>query len=588
MPLKIKIMGFIKSFFASCLGTIVGVIALLFIGGAILSVMVAADSSVSVASNSVLYLNLDAPIAEQAIEDPFAEFFPGESQPIGLLQLKEVINHAKTDSKIEGIYLNVSYIMAGISTIDEIRKSLIDFKSSGKWVIAYSDGYSEGAYYLASVADKIYLNPEGQLEFNGLSAEIAFFKKMFDKLEIRPQVFRVGEFKSAVEPFIREDLSEENKLQLNAMLGSIHGEMLSAISEARQIPKAKLKEISDEVLVRLAEDALELKLVDELLYDDQARGELRALLGLDEEEKIDFIRYAEYKKSSISLNTSSNEIAVIVADGDIMPGRADNGVVGSSTIVKEIRSARNNDDVKAIIVRINSPGGVAQAADEMWREIWLAKQEKPVIASMSDYAASGGYYLAMACDTIVAQPTTITGSIGVFSVIFDISQFLSNKIGVTSEEVKTGKVGGLSFTRPMNEMEKEIWQTQTDKIYDTFTKKAAEGRGMSQDDIKKMASGRVWTGVQAKDNGLVDVLGGYMDAVEIATQRSGVGSDYALKYYPQPKSLLDQITGGWQEDVKADATKEKLGTLYPWFVQWEKIKRYEGAQARLPFEFELR
>ncbi|HZX74468.1 MAG TPA: signal peptide peptidase SppA, partial [Cyclobacteriaceae bacterium] len=429
-------MGFLKTFFASCLGTLVALVALFVLMIAFLSALTSENQMV-VSDNSVLHLKLDNPITEQEYEDPISDIYPqAGNQSIGLIQLKQVLINAKTDSKISGIYLNVSELGTGFSTVEEVRNAILDFRLSGKWVIAYSTSYSEGAYYLASASDKVYLFPEGQLEFNGLATEVMFYKKLFDKLEIKPQVFRVGDFKSAVEPFVREDLSEENKLQLNSLLNSIYDQMLTKVSDARKIPKDKLKQISDRMLVRNAKLALENKLVDSLFYEDQVKSEMKSRLGLSDDDDINFVTYARYKKTFSTQSTSANEVAVIVAEGTITSGEADLGIVGSETIVKEIRKARMNDNVKAIVLRINSPGGEFQASDEMWREVTLATAQKPVIASMSDYAASGGYYLAMACDTIVAQPNTITGSIGIFSILFDLSSFLDNKIGLTSEEVK--------------------------------------------------------------------------------------------------------------------------------------------------------
>ena len=499
-----------------------------------------------------------------------------------------MIEYAKTDPKIKGIYLNTSFLMTGTASLQELRAAILDFKQSGKWVVSYADFYSEGAYFLASAADKVYLYPEGEVEFNGLATEVMFFKNMFDKLEIKPQVFRVGDFKSAVEPFLRDNLSEENKLQLNSLLSSIYEEMLHGVADSRRIPYEKLKEISNKMMVRDAKGAVEYGLVDSLYYDDQVMDELRKLLDLGKKERIPLVRYGQYKKSVHAPTSSKNEIAVIVADGDIMLGRSDNGVVGSATVVDLVRKARNNDNVKAIILRINSPGGVFQAADMMWRELMLASEMKPVIASMSDYAASGGYYLAMACDTIVAQPTTITGSIGVFSVLFDLSQFLDHKIGITSEEVKTGEVGELvTVTRSLTDSEKAIWQKQTEKVYETFTRKAAEGRGMTQDELKKIASGRVWTGTQARNNGLADVLGGFDDAVNIAASKAGIGTDYKLRYYPQPKPLLERFMANVEDEMRTSMMKKELGEQYNWYRQWERVKTYQGVQARMPLEFKI-
>lgn len=582
-------MSFFKSFFASCLGTLVALVVLIFLSFVFLASLTA-ENVVVIQENSVLHLKLDKPIAELELEDPLADVFPGSvSENHGLVQLKQAIKAAKTDSNIEGIYLNATYVMGGFATLKELRAALIDFRESGKWVVAYSDYYTEGAYYLATAADKVYMNPEGQVELNGLEVEVNFFKKLFDKLEVKPEIFRVGDFKSAVEPFIREDLSDENRLQLSELIRSVYGEMLTDMAESRGIEREKLEEISNKMLVRNAQQALEYKLVDSLYYDDQVKDELRDRLGVESNKTIRFAQYSDYRQSLPAASTSKNEIAVIVADGDIMPGKADQGVVGSVTIREAIRKARTSDRVKAIVIRVNSPGGAFQAADEMWREVYLASQEKPVIASMGDYAASGGYYLAMACDTIVAQPTTITGSIGVFSVMFDLSSFLDHKVGVTSEQVKTGEIGDLiTVTRPLTSVEKEIWQKQTDEIYETFTRKAAEGRHMSQDDLKKVASGRVWSGAQAKERGLVDVLGSFDDAVQLAADKAGVSEDYKLRYYPKQKNFLERLMNDYEDETKAAWMRNELGEYSTAVEQWQKIKTYQGTQARMPFELIIR
>jgi protease-4 len=580
-------MNFLKSFLASCLGSLVAMVVLILLCFALVASL-SNDPLVPINEDSILHLKLEAPITELELEDPFAEVLPGAAeQTHGLIQIKQSIEHAKNDPHIKGIYLNTSFYMTGVAGLQEIREALADFKSSDKWVISYADFYSEGAYYVASVADKVYLYNEGELEFNGLATEVTFFKRLFDKLLIRPEIFRVGDFKSAVEPFMRENLSDDNKLQLNSLLASIYSQMLRDISDSRKIPYEKLREISDKMVVRNASLAVTNGLVDSLYYDDQIQDILRAKMGItDKKKSLPLVSYKKYKKSFSVSSSSKNEVAVIVADGDILPGKARQGVVGSRTIVEEIRKARNNDNVKAIVLRINSPGGAFQAADMMWREIRLAAKQKPVIASMGNYAASGGYYLAMACDTIVARPTTITGSIGVFSVLFDLSKFLGDKIGVTSEEVKTGEIGELvTVTRPLTEVEMSIWQKQTEAVYETFTRKAAEGRSMTQDEIKKIASGRVWTGAQAKDNGLADVLGGFDDAVRIAARAGHVADDYKLRYYPRPKPFLERIMGDWEDNAKEAAMREELGEYYPWYLQWEKVENYQGVQLRMGVEF---
>jgi protease IV len=581
-------MSFFKSFFAALLALVVFTVIAFFLFLGILAGLTS-EKEVVVKENSVLHLNLDARINEQQIDDPFEGLpLPGNRvNHIGLLQVKQIIKRAQADSKIEGIFLNVSYPMAGFATLEEIRQSLIEFRNGGKWVVAYADAMSEKAYYVASAADKVYMNPEGEVEFNGLAIEISFFKRLFDKLEIKPQVFRVGEFKSAVEPYLFDKMSAENRLQLTELISDMYGHVLSAIASSRRIDEARLKEISDKMLVRNASQSVEYGLVDDLLYYDQVLDELRGRLTLAGNEKINFIKYKPYSKSQSDYNKSQNEIAVIVADGTIMPGKADDGIVGSATFTEEIRKARESKKIKAIVIRVNSPGGSFQASDMMWREITLAAQSKPVIASMSDLAASGGYYLSMGCDTIVSQPHTITGSIGVFGILYDASGLLSNKFGITSEEVKTGEFGELiTISRPLSEMEKNIWQKKVEETYETFTSKAADGRSMPVADIKKVASGRVWTGAQAQANGLVDILGGYDDAIKIAADKAGV-SDYKVKLYPRKKTFIQQIMEGFEENTKASTLKNELGEYYPYYQYWQKLKTHNGVQARMPFEFQI-
>ena len=585
-------MNFLKTFFASCLGSLVALALIIIITFAFFAALVSGlsgdESKTVVEDNSVLHLKLDVPITENEIDNPL-EGLPiaGAESPLGLLPFKTVIKNAKTDSKIQGIYLDLSIFMSGYGVAKEVRDALLDFKSSGKWIVAYSEFFTEQAYYVASAADKIYLNPEGEIEFNGLAIEVSFFKKMFDKLEIKPQIFRVGDFKSAVEPFMLDKMSNENRLQLNSLISDMHRVMLEDISKTRNIGYDQLKQMADKMSVTNTKSALQFGLVDSLLYFDQVRNDLQQRLGLQPDDKINFITYGKYKKSFSTYDNAENEIAVIVADGDIVSGKARNGVIGSDTFSEELRKARTNKKVKAIVLRINSPGGSALASDVMWREIMLATEVKPVIASMSDYAASGGYYLAMACDTIVAQPTTITGSIGVFSVLFDISSFLDNKIGVTFDEVKTGEAGELvTFTRPLTDVEKAVWQKKTEEIYNSFTAKAAAGRNMPVEELRKIASGRVWTGAQAQQRGLVDVLGNFEDAVDIAAKKAGV-DDYRIRYYPKQKTFIEQWLTEVEDYTNTRLLKNELGDQYEVYKNIKNLNNYQGSQMRLPFEMKI-
>src|SRR5258707_3157109 len=589
-------MNFFKTFLASCLGSLVALVVLVILLIGFFSVAISSLSTdervTDVADNSVLHLRLNVPITELEIENPFDGLpLPGaDESTIGLLSLKSSIAHAKTDPAIKGIFLEVSFFQSGYAVAKEIRESLLDFKKSGKWVVAYSETFSEVSYYLASVADKIYLNPEGDIEFNGLSIEVSFFKKMFDKLEIKPEIFRVGDFKSAVEPFFLDKMSEANRLQLKELIDGINASTKNEIAESRKIEFNELKKIADQMLVTSPQDAQRYRLVDSLFYFDQVQADLRSRLGLSKNKKVTFIKYHKYKKSFVAASDSKNEIAVIVAEGDIVSGKAKEGLIGSETFTEELRKARTNDKVKAIVLRINSPGGSALASDVMWREVRLAAKEKPIIASMSHLAASGGYYMAMGCDTIVAEPSTITGSIGVFSVLFDLSSFLDKKIGITFDEVKTGEVGELiTVTRPLTPFEKSVWQKRTDKIYEGFTTKAAEGRHMNVEQLRKVASGRVWTGTQAKEKGLVDVLGGFDDAVNIAAKKAGIENDYKLKFYPKQKNFFAQWLQGMEENSKIKTLKTELGEEgYATYQQVKKIQHLRGAQARMPFAIDVK
>ena len=583
-------MNFFKSFFASCLGSIVAMVAV--IGGFLLIMSLSGGDDVIIQEGSVLHLDLDVPIVETERElsfTGFSLFGAGERRPVGLAQLRQTIQHAKTDDKVKGIYLTVSSPGAGYAVVDEIRRALEDFKADGKWIIAFSEGYSERAYFLASVADKIYLHPEGEMEFNGLAAQVTFYKRTFDKLGIKPEIFRVGDFKSAVEPLMLEKMSDSSRLQLTELIESVNDVLIESVSSARNIPRERVKEISDKMLVRKPLQATEYGLIDSLAYVDQVEDVLKARAGSD---KLRLVTYGTYKKSVKPVTSAKNEIAVVVAEGSIVDGEAGAGqeVIASKSFIKLLRKVREDDDVKAIVLRINSGGGSSLASDAMWREITLAAQSKPVIASMSDYAASGGYYMAMACDTIVAQPNTITGSIGVFGVLFDISGFTEGKLGITYEELRTGEVGELTVfqQRPLTAVERSIWQRRTEDVYDTFTKKAAAGRKTSQEAIKAVASGRVWTGTQARAHGLVDIVGSFNDAVTVAAASARVSDDYKVKFYPRyTPSFVEQLVTELQDDGRDNAVRAELGEYYYLYEQLQEIRHFGGMQSRMPYTLEI-
>lgn len=587
--------SFIRTFFA----TLLALIAFFFLSIVFLGAILAGFQTKDVAplsDNSVLKITLDKPILEREIDNPLAEldlFFSSESN-LGLLEIKEAIKNAKSDDKIKGVLLNLTSVQAGIVTIDEVRQALQDFKSSGKFVYAYSEFMSEGSYYLASVADSIYINPSGLLEFNGFSSELTFFKGALEKLDLKPEIFKVGEYKSAVEPFLFDKMSPASREQTLSFLSSIQNTLYRKISESRKLPLEKVNHISDSMLVHKPIDAVHLGLIDKILYYDEVEELMRNKLGVEKEKDLHFVSLKKYSDRTTSPEREEtekkepdNKIAVIIAQGDINSGRGDEESIGSDRIAEELRSARRDKDVKAIVLRINSPGGSSMASDVMWREVKLAAAEKPVIASMGDVAASGGYYMAMAADTIVAEPQTITGSIGVFGILLNAQDFFKNKLGVTFDGVKTGKFSDIgTIARPLNDYEKKVIQQEVEDIYDDFITKAAEGRNLPKVDIAKVASGRVWTGEQAKDRGLVDVLGNFDKAVEIAAASAHLGENYELTYLPKKKDFFERLMHDFQDSM-TNIFSSTTSTFALEKTYQQLVKRYNGIQARLPFELKI-
>ena len=445
---------FFKYVLATLTGLFVfGLVGLLLVVGFI-AALASSDKEVTVANDSVLELKLDKPIGERESRTSFGSIVSSQADNIGLDNLKATIRRAKTDSDIKGIFLNVELVQAGMASLEEIRDALLDFKKSGKFVVAYADAQSEKSYYLTSIADRIYLNPQGTLEFNGLSSETMYYKNLFEKVGIQPQIFRVGSFKSAVEPFFRESMSDSARLQTSSFLNSLNDFMLGHIATARKITPERIKTISDSMLVHNADDAKRLGLVTNLGYYDQALDYMKGKLGVEKDEKLSLVTLSDYSKADEEEGSGSSRIAVIYAEGDIVTGKGGSSSIGSTRFAEAIRKARLDDKVKAVVLRVNSPGGSSLASDIIYREVMLTKKVKPVIASMSDVAASGGYFIAMGCDTIVAHPNTITGSIGVFGVLPNIQPLLRDKLGITTDRVTTGKFSDFpTITRPLTAFE---------------------------------------------------------------------------------------------------------------------------------------
>jgi protease IV len=544
--------------------------------------------------NSILRINLDRPIQEVGVENPFSEFslpFTDNTDVIGLKDIREALTYARTDDNIKGVYIQAEDPETGLATLEEIRNELLEFKKSGKFIYSYGEYYSEKGYYLASVANKIYLNPAGGMEWNGMSAEYEFYKGTFDKLDIKPLVFRVGEFKSAVEMFSRKDMSEASKQQSTELLDALYTNYLTNVSKSRGISTAELRNLADSLVINDPEAAVRHKLITHTAYTDQVDVALKKELKLKDKEDIEFVSLRKYLKGDHPSQKGdfNQRIAVVVAEGNIVSGDAGEGNISSDKFVKELKKIRENDKIKAVVLRINSPGGSSLASDVMWREIKLTAAKKPVIASMSDVAASGGYYMAMACDTIVAQPTTITGSIGIFAMLFNVQDFMNNKLGITFDQVKTNPHADWpTLTREMTEFEKAKIQRSVNDGYATFTSKAAQGRDMSVEKLRSLASGRVWSGVEAKSNGLVDILGGLDEAIRIAAKAANLKEDdYRVRFYPEKINPLENMINDLVGKGEERAMGRQLGELAPYMKMYRDLMHMQGLQARMPFQLSI-
>jgi len=585
-----------KSFFKNVLSTIVGmvlavfVIVLLFIG--IVSVSMSSlnnDKEVTVKENSILKINLaELSVVERTSENPFEGFnFSGDlPKTIELKQVLDNIEKAKTDENIKAIYINTPYVSAGISQIEEIRNKLLEFKQTGKPIIAYSEVYNQAAYYLSSVANKVYLNPEGIVEIKGLSASIMFYKGLLDKLDIDVQIIRHGKFKGAVEPFILDKMSKENREQIQLLLNSVADNIMDSIANQRGLTLSEIQKHADNLSLENAKSCLNLNYVDALLYQDQLEDTLKALAGSEKLSIITLSKYTHVKGNKKEI--SRNKIAIIYATGEINSGKGDEKSIGSISTSAAIKKAREDKNVKAIVLRINSPGGSALASDVIWRETILAKAEKPLVVSMGDLAASGGYYIACAADSIVANPTTLTGSIGVFGMIPNLSKFYKKKLGITIDTVNTGKYADMGVNRPLSTFEKNKIQNSVKNIYTTFITHVGEGRNMSTEAVDEIGQGRIWTGYDAKDIGLIDTYGGIEKAIEIAAYLAKV-EDYRIISLPKKKNPLEELSlklGG--KASISDLILSKFGFTTQMTKPIEELLKGDRIQARVPFIIELK
>ena len=584
---------FFKFMFASMLGFLIMSVIMFFVFLGMISGLTAMMQSqeTKVAENSLLHIEFDAALIDRTSNNPFSSFNFGAmdfSKSIGLNDILKNLDKASRDSNIKGIYLDLTSMQAGMATVEEVRNALLEFKKSGKFILAYSEGYSQSSYYLASTADTIYLNPEGGVDFRGLYSEAMFFKGTLEKLDAEMQIIRHGKYKSAVEPFLLEKMSDESREQMKAILDAVWTRISGGISDSRSLPVEQLNDIAENYRLRTAKDALEYHFVDALVYKDEVLNILKGRLGLKEDDDIKTASLAKYSDAADPDSPKidrKNRVAVIYAIGEINSGNGDDLTIGSERISKAIRLARKDDKVKAIVMRVNSPGGSALASDVIWREVKLAAAEKPFVVSMGNVAASGGYYISCAADKIYADATTITGSIGVLGMVPNLQNTMRNKLGITFDYVKTHENADMMTPmRPLTPFQHDVILESIEDIYSTFVQHVADGRGMTWEAVDEIGQGRVWSGSDALRIGLVDEIGGMEEAINEAISLAGLET-WSIKEYPEQKDpfqqIIDELTGSTRIDAKI---KSELGDNYRLYQYMKYWQNTTGAQMRMPFD----
>jgi len=595
-----------KNFWGSFIGAITGIVVasvictIIFLVGmaAILSSAfkdTGSSDRIAIKENTVLHLRLDYPVADRTNYNPFASGFSlGDMDTrLGLDDLLATLKYAQADKRIKGIFLELSSVPSGLATLEELRAGLLDFRKSGKFVYTYSDGLSQKAYYLASASDEIYMHPLGSIDFKGLAAEMIFFRNTLEKLGVEPVIIRPtgNRFKSAVEPFFLDKASDANRLQMQALLHSMWSKIANDVSVQTGISVSQLDKIANEYAAYNAANAKQLAMIKDLKYADEMEDHLKQKAGTKEKDDLNLVKVEQYfKKVERQLKPKGKDkIAIIYASGNIVSGKGNNSQIGGETFAKTIRDAREDESIKAIVLRVNSPGGDALASELIWREVHLTTGVKPVVVSMGNYAASGGYYISCAADTIVADETTLTGSIGVFSVLFNIKKLLNDKIGITMDTVKTHRFSDFpNLGRPFEDQEKEIFQRQVDDIYTLFLTRVSEGRGLTVSSVDAIAQGRVWTGTDAKKVGLVDVIGGLQTAVNIAAGMAKLES-YKIVQLPEDNDPFSKFFRGISASESSDRfIREQIGEENFRYIEHLKTaKDMKGIQAMLPFMVEI-
>jgi protease-4 len=583
---------FLKYTLATIVGLILTFLLIFFILAGVISSLIPHEEAVILKPNSVLLISLDQEITDRSSNNPFENlsFMNIRAGKLGLNDILRDIEKAKGDVNIKGIYLDLSDINTGIATVEEIRNALLSFKESKKFIISYADVYSQTAYYLASVADRLYLNPQGIVEYKGLHAQVVFLKGTLEKLGIEPEVIKHGKFKSAVESFTLDKMSPENREQTDLFIKSIWNNMLEGISKERKISIEQLNILADSMKIRNALAAVDNNLIDGLKYKDQVIDEIKDTLKIKKEKEIKFVTLTKYNKvpkKTKDKGFAKDKVAVIYATGDIIKGRSRTNIINSDRLAKTISEARTDNSVKAIVLRVNSPGGSALASEVIWREVSLARQVKPFIVSMGDVAASGGYYISCAADTIVASPNTITGSIGVFGLLFNTQKFLKDKLGVTVDGVGTNRYSDFpSITRPLLPAEKEVIQQEIENVYTVFLTHVSEGRRLSIEKVDEIGQGRVWSGVNAREIGLIDEFGGLQAAIDIAVKKAKLDK-YRVIDLPKQKNPLQEIIDELTGDSESSIISKELGDSYLYYLQLKECLNMKGIQARMPYIIDI-
>ncbi len=591
---------FFKFLFASCLGTFLALILLFFFGIWTIAGMAEKameKEAVSVGANSVLELQFEMPLPEKTNNLPLDPFALNEKNVLGLTDMVKAIRKAKEDPDIKGIYINAMYLTAGKATTAVLREALLDFKSSGKFVLSYANFYTQNAYYLASASDQVLLNPVGAVDFRGLSAMILFYKEMLEKLDIQMRIFYAGKFKGATEPFRLDKMSDENRLQIREYIGALYDEMLADISASRKIPEAELRALADNFAGQSAKSALDSRLIDRIAYEDEAYDWMKSKIGLDRKEKLTRVAIEDYFQARVKKFEAGakDKIAVLYAEGTIVDGeKGDPGDIVDAKYVKMLRQIRKDERVKAVVLRVNSPGGSVLASENILREILLCKEAGlTVVVSMGDVAASGGYYIACQADRIFAEPSTITGSIGVFGIVPILQKTMKENLGITADTVRTGRFS--AFGTPFYDFspeESQLIQRRVEWIYQDFLSKVAKGRNLSVEAVDAIAQGRVWAGKKALEIGLVDELGGLDQALAFAAKKAGL-EKYRISEYPRTKTGFEQFLEKFDRNsdsddaIKAWLVRSELGDMYPVYKSLRDLRKNQGIQARLPYDLIL-